>query len=52
MVGPAAVTFADLANPVLVVLTEGIVPVPPVVRPDLCTVFVVIVVVWLPKVPV
>lgn len=49
---PVGVTFAYLANPVIVGLTVPIVPVPSVVKLDFCTVFVVIVVVWFPKAPV
>lgn len=49
---PVGVTFAYLADPVVVGLTVPIIPVPAIVKLDLCTVFVVIVVVWFTKAPV
>lgn len=45
-------TFADLAVPVFVGGTVCIIPLPPVVSIDFCTVFSVIVIVWLAKTPV
>ena len=44
---PVGVTFAYLADPVIVGLTVPIIPVPSVVELDFCTVLVVVVVVWL-----
>lgn len=52
MMRPVSVTFAYLADPIIVGLTVPIIPVPSVVRVDFCTVFVVIVVVWFPIAPV
>lgn len=49
---PVDVTFAYLAEPVVVGLTVPIIPVPSVVKLNFCTVFVVIVVVWFPVAPV
>lgn len=46
------VTFGYLADPVIIDLTVPIVPVPPIVRLDLCTMFVGIVIVWFSKAPV
>ena len=46
------VTFAYLADPVIVGLALPIIPVPSVVRVDFCTVFIIIVVIWFPKGPV
>ena len=49
---PVGVTFAYLADPVIVGLTVPIIPVPSVVELDFCTVLVVVVVVWLTKAPI
>lgn len=45
-------TFADLAVPVFVRGTVRIIPVPPVVSIDFCTVFSIIVIIWLAHAPV
>lgn len=45
-------TFADLAVPVFVGATVHIIPVPPVVSIDFCTVFIIIVIIWLAHTPV
>ena len=49
MMRPIDVTFVYLADPVFVGVTERIIPVP---TADFCTVFVVIVIVWMPITPV
>lgn len=45
-------TFADLAVPVFVGATVRIIPVPPVVSIDFCTVLSIIVIIWLAHTPV
>ena len=47
-----SVTFAYLADPVVIGLTVPIVPVPSIIKLDFCTKFVVIMVVWFPIAPV
>lgn len=52
MMRSLGVTFANLADPVIVDLTVPIVPVSSVVKLNFSTVLIVIVVVWFSKAPV
>lgn len=52
MMSQVGITFAYLADPVIIGLTVQIIPVASIERISFCTVFVVIVVVWFTVAPV